>query len=142
LIVKELCSKKTIDLSFGHSYCIARTEDKKIYCWGRNESGQLANGRRDIFLSLSHKPQLNSLLSDLNIDIRCGFGHSIALTNNGRVYAWVLNNCGQIDSGRYLVESRPLKLDAFEEEIVIMISCGALHSMTLTKKLTSIRLRG
>jgi alpha-tubulin suppressor-like RCC1 family protein len=36
MIVKELCFKKIVDLSYGLYHYIARTIDYKIYCWGNN----------------------------------------------------------------------------------------------------------
>jgi alpha-tubulin suppressor-like RCC1 family protein len=81
MIVKELCYKNIIDLCFSLGfesyYYFARNIEKKIYCWGCNDFGQLGNSKREEIV----KPELNELLSDLNIiDIKCGANHSIGLT--------------------------------------------------------------
>jgi alpha-tubulin suppressor-like RCC1 family protein len=118
MIVKELCHTNIIDLSYGLDYYSGRAIDKKIYCWGYNNWRQLGNGRRDEKLV---KPQLNALLSELNIiDIKCRAFYSIGLTESG-VYEWVSN------------ELKPIKVNGLEDEKVVMISCGYWHSMALTE---------
>ncbi len=47
MIVKELCNKNIIDLSYGRNHYIARTIDSQVYCWGNNYLGQLGNGCND-----------------------------------------------------------------------------------------------
>ncbi|CAK9252531.1 unnamed protein product, partial [Sphagnum jensenii] len=44
-----------------------------------------------------HKPTLNEYLNnEFVIDISCGGGHSLVLTNYGEVYAWGSNKRGHI----------------------------------------------
>jgi hypothetical protein len=74
-------------------------------------------------------------LSDLKIiDISCGAYHSLALTSNGDVYAWGLNESEQIgiESGS-VSQLRPVKINFSINEKFKAISCGAYHSMALTE---------
>ena len=41
-----------------------------------------------------------SLSGKVVASVACGSHHSLALTNEGDVYAWGQNNCGQIGSGK------------------------------------------
>jgi alpha-tubulin suppressor-like RCC1 family protein len=133
-ILDELCFKEIIDLKNGSNHLIARTIDGKVFCWGWNESGVLGNGKNDSEL---YKPELNEYLRDENIvDICCGERHTIVLTNSGEVYAWGDNEWGQIGnrkSGDGKCQSIPIKINDFNEEKVVMISCGSDHSMALTE---------
>jgi RCC1 and BTB domain-containing protein len=81
------------------------------------------------------KPELNQYLSDKNIiDICCGHNFSVVLTSNGEVYAWGENRNGQIGNGsKELYQLIPSKVNGFNDEKVVMISCGSLHSMALTE---------
>ncbi len=64
----------------------------------------MGNGSEDENATQENKPELNQLLSDLNIIvIKCGAFHSLALTQSGEVYAWGANNWGQIGCGDKLV---------------------------------------
>jgi hypothetical protein len=132
-IVKELCYKEIIDLINGEYHYIARTNDNKIYCWGNNYWGQLGNGKEDEDPKVYNKPELNVLLSDLSVSVvKCGANHSLALTKSGDVYFW-----GNYRSRRnvrdpdYLL--MPFKVNDFDNEIIIEISCGLRHCMALTK---------
>jgi hypothetical protein len=135
MIVKELCHKQIIDLTCGWFHYIARTIDNKIYCWGKNRFGIVTNGREDND-PLNEFPiiKVNSFLSDLNINsIKCGAFHSLALTQNGELYAWGINSNGETGNGsEEKLQLLPIKVNGFNEEI-IMISCGFSHSMALTK---------
>jgi alpha-tubulin suppressor-like RCC1 family protein len=97
MVVKDLCNKNIIDLSYGLHHYIARTIDNNIYCWSNNFWTQLFNRRKDENPVQENNPELNELLSDLNITvIKCGAYHSLALTQSGEVYAWGNNYWGQI----------------------------------------------
>jgi alpha-tubulin suppressor-like RCC1 family protein len=133
-LLKELCSKKIIDFKNGLCHVIARTIDGKVYCWGSNEWGVLGNGKRNDEI---YSPELNQYLSDKQIiDICCGGYHTLVLTNRGEVYAWGENTKGQIGnqtSGFDQYQLIPIKVNAFNDEKVIQISCGIYHSMALTE---------
>ncbi len=137
-INEELSHKQMIDFKNGFYHIIARTIDGKVYCWGCNWFAVLGNGNND---RLIYRPQLNQYLSDKQIiDICCGFSHSLALTSSGEVYAWGYNKFGQIANRRKGLnewfnecQSIPIKVNGFNDEKVIEISCGLCHSMALTQ---------
>ncbi len=86
-----------------------------------------------------YRPELNKFLSDkFIIDVCCGAHHSLALTKNGEVYTCGKNKNEQIGSGKFnFCESRPLKVNGFDDEKIVMISCGERHSMALTETVFS-----
>jgi alpha-tubulin suppressor-like RCC1 family protein len=95
----------------------------------------LGSGRKDENPVQENNPELNELLSDLNITvIKCGAYHSLALTQSGELYAWGSNAIGQIGCGDNYIKLMPTKLKALNDIKIKMISCGFHHSMALTEK--------
>jgi alpha-tubulin suppressor-like RCC1 family protein len=130
-IVEELCDQQIIDFANGSQHCIARNSCGKVYCWGSNDLGFLGIGSQD---NRYHKPKLNQYLNNEFVtDISCGGFHSLVLTNCGEVYAWGWNRWGQIGNGCNDDQLTPIKVKGFNNERVVMISCGFLHSMALTE---------
>jgi alpha-tubulin suppressor-like RCC1 family protein len=130
-IVEQLCYQQIMDFANGHYHCIARNSGGKVYCWGWNECGELGIGSKDWSY---HKPKLNQFLNnEFVIDISCGALHSLVLTNCGEVYAWGSNYWGQIGNGCNDTQLIPTKVKDFNNERVVMISCGFRHSMALTE---------
>ncbi len=129
--VGELCDQQIIDFANGFCHCIARNNSGKVYCWGWNIRGLLGIGSEDYSY---RKPILNQHLNnEFVIDISCGASHSLVLTNCGEVYAWGGNYWGQIGNGCNDIQSIPIKVKGFNDERVVMISCGRRHSMALTE---------
>jgi alpha-tubulin suppressor-like RCC1 family protein len=130
-IVEELCDQQIIDFAIGKFHCIARNSSGKVFCWGYNIRGLLGIGSKD---ESYHKPILNQYLNnEFVIDISCGELHSLVLTNCGEVYAWGGNHRGQIGNGCNYNQLIPIKVKGFNNERVVMISCGSEHSMALTE---------
>jgi alpha-tubulin suppressor-like RCC1 family protein len=141
MIVKEFCSRKIIDLTYGGLRFIAKSEDNKFFYCDYFNNYYLTNGKKLEKLE-SFNSDSNSIQNDSNIfssyssiiSVKCGIGHSLALTQKGEVYAWGDNSYGQIGNGSNDKKQVSIKLDCFDEEIVTEISCGSTHSMALTNK--------
>jgi alpha-tubulin suppressor-like RCC1 family protein len=130
-IVEELCDQQIIDFANGLEHCIARNSSGNVYCWGWNIGGLLGIGSQD---ESYPKPILNQYLNnEFVVDISCGDSHSLVLTNYGEVYAWGANDWGQIGNGCNSDQLIPIKVKGFNNEGVVMISCGYWHSMALTE---------
>jgi RCC1 and BTB domain-containing protein len=123
-----------IESMIDKDHYIARTIDNEIYCWGNNFWSQSGNGREGENPVQENNPELNELLSDLNITlVKCGAHHSLALTQSGEVYAWGSNYSGQIGCGDNFDKSIPTKVKALNDIKIKMISCGYNHSMAFTE---------
>ncbi len=144
--VKELCFIKIIDLTCNKLHFIAKSEDNKFFYWQFLNNNNF-NFNNYYLINVEKLEKLESFNSDSNfnnsdlnkissyssiISVKCGFWHSLVLTQNGEVYAWGSNTYGQIGNGSFDKQDVPIKLNCFYEEFVIDISCGGHHSMGLT----------
>ncbi len=78
-----------------------------------------------------YKPELNHYLSDKHIiDICCGDCHSLVLSNCGVETVW--DKLGQIGTNWDKLGMQ-VKVNAFNDEKVVVISCDGWHSMALTE---------
>lgn len=102
----KLGNIKTIGKNTGGGHSLAVGNDGKVYVWGDNSTGQ--QGQGDVGGSPNPVPKTvktstgqNQPLVDLtNIKtVAGGGGFSLALTNDGRVYAWGINFAGSLGQG-------------------------------------------
>ena len=92
--IVSICSSKV------HS--LALDANGQLFVWGINENGQLGrprdkdkpHGRK----ATCNRPFLLKELKNIRKAV-CGAKHTLLLTNNGRVYAFGKNDCGQVGNG-------------------------------------------
>jgi len=65
----------------------------RLWAWGKNNYGQLANGVSD---SDVHSTPTEINIGEPVINVASGKGHTLALTSSGQVYAWGLNASSQV----------------------------------------------
>jgi alpha-tubulin suppressor-like RCC1 family protein len=73
------------------SYAI--DEEGRLWGWGSNDDGQLANGVKD---ADAHNIPTQIAIDEPVVSIASGNGHALALTESGKVYAWGLNFSSQV----------------------------------------------
>jgi len=83
-----------VQLSCGYGTMCALTSDKRIYCWGANGSGRLGFGSGTI-PSLSSPTLITGGFADWS-QVSVGREHSMALRENGTLWAWGRNLEGQL----------------------------------------------
>jgi len=71
----------------GEHYSGAVTDDGDLYMWGRNDHGQLGVGSTGLDMN-----NLESIPTKVNLSgvqsVSCGSGHSLAITEDGKLYGW------------------------------------------------------
>jgi alpha-tubulin suppressor-like RCC1 family protein len=76
----------------------ALSVNSSLFCWGDNDRGQLGLGHTNLVQS----PQRVQYFDDYGYvlyQLQQGESHSIALTCDGKVFAWGQNQCGQLGIG-------------------------------------------
>jgi serine/threonine protein kinase len=123
MVIQDLCYKQINDLYifydpiFGHYYCIARNDNEyNIY-----------------YYDIKFGVMKEYISEEKIIDICYGFRHSNLLTQSGKVYEYLMKNYKRENSEKYIYfELKSFKSYNFENEKIVMISCGFRHSLALT----------
>lgn len=141
-------------IACGDSMVIALTNDYHVFSWGSNTGGRLGTGREDS--DERYPPELIQKLEGKRIvKIACGGGHSLALSETGKVYSWGSGGVGatagatlevtggaarlghgenppicSVDRDGRLYLNRPAKIRSIVGRVK-QISCGQWHSLLL-----------
>eukprot|EP00742_Colponemidia_sp_Colp-10_P002210 GILJ01002363.1.p1 GENE.GILJ01002363.1~~GILJ01002363.1.p1 ORF type:complete len:646 (-),score=71.18 GILJ01002363.1:240-2123(-) len=96
-----------------------------VYSWGYGESGALGHGDEEA----RNKPTVIVDLKEKAIcHIACGSYHSAAVSENGEVYTWGMNDHGQLGLGNLDNTSRPRLVEFLKEKGVQQVVCGGSHT--------------
>ncbi|CAH2222860.1 Hypothetical predicted protein [Pelobates cultripes] len=101
-----------------------------VYAWGYNNSGQVGSG------STANQPIPRKVTSCLQnkivTGIACGQMSSMAVVDNGEVYAWGYNGNGQLGLGSSGNQPTPCRIAALQGIRVEQVVCGYAHTLALT----------
>lgn len=126
-----------ISVSAGNYHSLALTADGTIWSWGYNNRGQL--GVNDKTVNTSLNPQKIESVTGI-VGISAGNYHSLAVKNDGTVWAWGYNNHGQLGLGNLSNYYSPQKIDSmklklfntFDSNTRFKIQAGHNHSVALS----------
>jgi hypothetical protein len=128
-VMKEYVSEeKIVDMCCGFEHSILLTQSGKVYEYLVNRYERY-NSEKYIHFKL--KSFMNySFKNEKIVRISCGFGHSLALTESGRIFGWGSNGLGQL--GVAVEDSiEPIIIELNDLKIK-KISCGFRHNLLLT----------
>ncbi|XP_031558913.1 regulator of chromosome condensation-like [Actinia tenebrosa] len=133
----------------GNDHTAALTANGNIFTWGCAEQGQLGRvkecftsrgGRRGLQYILN--PSLVRLKKSLKFkDVFCGSYATFAVAKSNTIYAWGLNNYGQLGTGDLENGYLPVKIESLselisedEEDKRVEIANGQHHTLFLDTK--------
>jgi alpha-tubulin suppressor-like RCC1 family protein len=134
-----LAAKTVIAISAGERHCLALTSDGKVYAWGWNLSGQLGNNSTTNSGYPVAVVSNGALTGKTVVAIAAGVGHSLALTSDGKVFAWGSNTYGQLGNGNTTNSSVPLWIPVSVTKggtlkTLSSIAVGDEHSLALSSE--------
>ncbi len=92
------------DIALGDSHSCALSTNNSIFCWGKNDQGQLGFGNISASSAIIWEPDNVSEQWDLSIAhpiaIDAGLEHTCALLDNGSVFCWGNNGKGELGRGQ------------------------------------------
>jgi alpha-tubulin suppressor-like RCC1 family protein len=126
----EIKKLEVVDVSAGGDHALALLEDGTVWAWGRNDMGQLGDKKTYNFTNVPVKVILpdNTTIESIS----AGQNHSLALDNNGNVWAWGDNSFKQIGNNKTDKKgycTLPVKVSGLTD--IIEISAGANHNLAL-----------
>ncbi|XP_032669055.1 probable E3 ubiquitin-protein ligase HERC4 isoform X2 [Odontomachus brunneus] len=118
--------------SCGAAHTLVVNEWGQLFSWGCNSEGQLGLGRIE---GTVHEPcMVKTLGTKVIVQIACGLKHSIALTNNGELYAWGSNSDGQLGLGSDTkMELIPKLVHSLAAVPIAFVACGGYHTIVILK---------
>jgi alpha-tubulin suppressor-like RCC1 family protein len=117
----------------GSEHSLALKADGTVWAWGENGSGQLGNGTNadsntPVQVRLKTSYGLTFPLTGVKA-IAAGGHHSLALRNDGTVWAWGHNGIGELGIGTYVDKNTAVKVTALSG--ITAIAGGGNHSLAL-----------
>jgi alpha-tubulin suppressor-like RCC1 family protein len=117
-------------VSAGGFFSIALKNDGTVWTWGLNDVGQLGNNLLINSLSpVQVKGPGGVGVLDNVLAISAGQNHSLALKSDGTVWAWGLNDVGQLGNGTTTNSPVPVQVAGLTG--VAAVSAGEVHSLAL-----------
>ncbi|XP_061466208.1 secretion-regulating guanine nucleotide exchange factor isoform X2 [Rhineura floridana] len=125
----------------GWTHMVAQTETGKVYTWGRGDYGQLGwsgmlhkekqqDGKRSTEHCLKQPIEAPVRVPSLTgaSEIACGSEHNLAIVGN-QCFSWGWNEHGMCGDGAQANVCLPQPLGALSSTKLLLIGCGAGHSM-------------
>lgn len=114
------------DIAAGGKHGLALDASGQVYSWGDNAYGQLGNNRTGD--SRTVPDRVLGMPKVKQISAGCDF--SLALLENGKVYAWGRGIHGQLGNGSRATGSVPRQVTGLEN--ITQIDAGCHHALALT----------
>jgi alpha-tubulin suppressor-like RCC1 family protein len=126
--VTSLSGKNIIALSAGIYHSLALSSNGKVYATGDNEYGQIGFGSDANKTSFT---EVGSLSGKTITAIFAGGYHSLAIDNDGKVYATGLNEYGQLGLDDKTDRNVFTEVTSLNGKTITALSAGDLHSLAL-----------
>ncbi len=129
VLFPEMKNTKIITVSAGDYHSAAITNDGILYTWGRNNYGQLGLGN-NIDKNTPQKGNVNSSTGWKALST--GHNHAVAITADGKLYAWGANESGQLgfgisDNSLYTIPSKIFTTEQWQS-----VSARSSHTLAIT----------
>jgi alpha-tubulin suppressor-like RCC1 family protein len=126
-------NKKARSIRCGYNHTMCLTDDGEVFTWGYGKDGSLGHENSDNY----DLPKAIEYFKRNNIKIQkieCGDYFSLALSEDGKLYAWGQNNFGQLGLGQV---TQQLKVNVpteilFGNKMIKDIYAGEDHSSCVT----------
>uniref|UniRef100_A0A7S4PM21 SAM domain-containing protein n=1 Tax=Guillardia theta TaxID=55529 RepID=A0A7S4PM21_GUITH len=132
--LKTAKNKIFVNLIMGDWHCIAITNKKKVYSWGKNKYGQLGLGHTNNVPLPTGILSLSDPLNRKNVrSIGAGKSHSAVIAEDGDVYTWGRGWEGQLGHDVVTeIELEPHIVPKMENRGSSAVACGRNHTVVVT----------
>ncbi|KAM4560343.1 RCC1 and BTB domain-containing protein 1 isoform 2-T2 [Odontesthes bonariensis] len=120
-----LQGKHAVGITCGQTSSMALIDNGEVYGWGYNGNGQLGLGNNGNQMTPCRLATLQGLCIQ---QIVSGYGHCLALTDEGLLYAWGANTYGQLGTGNKSNHLSPVQIMADKDRVVEVAACHSTHT--------------
>lgn len=120
-----LQNKVVVNIACGQLCSMAVLDNGEIYGWGYNCNGQLGLGNNG---NQQTPCRIAALQGVSVVQVACGYAHTLALTDEGFVYAWGANSYGQLGTGNKSNQALPILINTDKERMVEVAACHTSHT--------------
>ena len=150
---------KALSAACGNEHTLVLKNDNSVYAFGNNEDGELGLQDRNIKTYTFNKINFGKYTNQI-IQISAGTVHNLALTRDGKVFAWGSSQGGQLGLQEEYLLNKPgfketlflyeptfvhinktlkhnnpknnLDIDDNDDDFIIKVACGEAHSVALS----------
>ncbi len=115
-----------VQLAGGRNHSVGLRANGTVWAWGSNAAGQLGDG------TFSPRPgpvQVNLPAGTVVTQVIAGRDHSLARTSTGKVYAWGINEYGELGDGT--TTNRAIPVIVALPSAAKAVGAGAFHSLAV-----------
>jgi|GEM_PF-2020127 len=116
-----------VSVACGDYHTMAINEDGELWVWGQNINGQLGLGHTT---SPVTTPTKVAVASDW-VSAAGGEHYTMAINEDGELWAWGYNLYGQLGDGTYTQRDTPARVGAATDWV--QVSCGMNHTMAINE---------
>ena len=121
-----ICQAATPKIAAGSLYTVILKGDGTLWAWGYNDYGQLGDGT---VVDRRSPVQIGTDIDWSQIAVSGGGNHTIALKNDGMLWAWGYNQYGQLGDGTFINRLSPVQIGT--DTGWAHISAGGYHTIAL-----------
>lgn len=132
-LIESLVGLKVKEICAGYHHSMALTSKSGLYCWGSGWSGQLGTGNTKDLNTPTFVDTFQFNTKCKIVKIAAGYHHSLALTDDGRIYTWGYGEVGQLGHGNSIKRVlTPKCIEGLSDVKFIDISASEHHTLALT----------
>ncbi len=127
--VRPFEGKRMTGIATGFAHSLVLSSTGTVFACGKNDDGELG----DASTTDSDVPVKVDMPASTKVTaVAAGGGHNLAVTSTGAVFAWGLNDEGQLGNGGTGSSDVPVNVSLPEGTKVTEVAAGSLHSLALT----------
>ncbi|ETV97749.1 hypothetical protein, variant 4 [Aphanomyces invadans] len=121
--------RRILAMACGQYHSIVSLASGGLYAFGKNDFGQLGVDVRGVRAT---PVAVGDFDSDIVVQVACGYYHSVALTQSGKVFTFGRNDYGQLGLGHNHTVSTPSLVAYLTAFTIVDVACGCYHTLTLS----------
>ena len=130
-----MAGKFITDIAVGGNTVRVLTSDNKLYGWGDNSTGQLGYAGRYLLVPTETSLVNTPLAGKTMISLAAGSGHTLVLTDEGKVYSAGSNTAGERGSSSATVAAPYIAVETantpMADQKIVAVSAGKASSYAL-----------